>query len=139
METWLPVIAVVGQAVGVCLVIAGWRSARNAASRAEADARAAGETSYSQLGGARLDLFNATIPFARLVVTPSKILLPVLGRELTFEKREIVSLRRHRGLFSTGLRIEHSRPDAPSFVVFWTANFAQLAEALSHFGYFVAR
>ena len=129
--------ALVVIAVGAGLVLLGWRRARSLATSAEASARAAGETSYSQLGGARLNLFNATIPFARIVATPSRITLAVLGSQHTFERAQVRSLSRYRGLFSTGLRIEHFCEDAPSFVVFWTTNYSHLAQALQQLGYSV--
>lgn len=134
-DSFLMALVFAGLAAAVVLVIVGWRHAEALGKAAESRARAAGEPSYSQAGGARLDLFNATIPFARIVATPSKLTLVVLGREYVFEGSQVQSLARYRGLFSTGLRIEHSRRDVPSWVVFWTTNYAKLAQALRQLGY----
>ncbi len=116
-----------------------WRWANSKASQAELEATAAGSASYSQTGGSRLNTFNATIPFATIVVTPTEIILSVLGRQHRFEKSSVRSLAKHRALFSTGLRIEHESSAAPSFVVFWATNFDKLAGSLERFGWSVTR
>jgi len=43
-----------------------------------------------------------------------------------------------RGVFSTGLQIEHSIPRRPPFVVFWTFGFAELKQELERYGYTVS-
>ena len=58
----------------------------------------------------------------------------VLGIKLTFPKASITRLSKHSGFFSTGLRIEHSAPRAPQFIVFWTFDFPTLAKELALLG-----
>ena len=76
-----------------------------------------------QTGGARLDAFNATMPFATLSVTQDALKLSCMGRDYVFPKGSIQRLTRHRGVFSVGLRIEHIEKSLPQFVVFWTSAF----------------
>jgi hypothetical protein len=78
---------------------------------------------FTQTGGARLDTFNATMPFATLSGTQDALKLSCMGRDYVFPKSSIQSLSRHRGLFSVGLRIEHQEKSLPEFVVFWTSTF----------------
>ena len=139
MEAWIPSIVVVAQALAVGAVIFGWRWARAKARIVEAEAESSGTDAYSQTGGARLDSFNATIPFATIAVTPSEITLSVLGKQHRFEKSQVQSLARHRGFLSTGLRIEHINSHAPAFVVFWTTSFPKLAGSLERLGWQVGR
>jgi hypothetical protein len=94
---------------------------------------------FSQIGGARLGLFNATWPLAKLVVDPAELELRVLGIKFTFPKTSITKISVYSALFSKGLRIEHDgNTKAPRFVVFWTFNLAKLTESLSQSGYHVA-
>jgi hypothetical protein len=93
------------------------------------------EMSYSQFGGARLGLFNATWPLAKLVAGPEELKLWVLGIKLAFPKASITRLSEHRGYMSTGLRVEHSNPSAPQFIVFWTFDLSTLLRELSSLGY----
>lgn len=139
MEAWIPGIAVAIQILAVAAVILGWRWARAKARNIEAEAVASGSESYSQTGGARLNSFNATIPFATIVVTPSCITLSVFAKQHRFKRSDVRSLARHRGLFSTGLRIEHSCSSAPAFVVFWSTSFPKLAGSLERLGWHVGR
>jgi hypothetical protein len=98
-------------------------------------------TEYSQTGGARLDGFNATWPFATLSATQEALQLSCLGRDYAFPRQSIRGLRRHRGIFSVGLRIEHSVASLPPFVVFWasvffwTSGFRKLKAQLESLGY----
>ena len=78
---------------------------------------------FNQTGGARLDAFNATMPFATLSGSADALKLSCMGRDYVFPKSSIQSLSRHRGLFSVGLRIEHHEKSLPQFVVFWTSAF----------------
>jgi hypothetical protein len=91
---------------------------------------------FKQRGGARLGFFNLTWPFVTLTADSRSIRL---GGVVRFEipKTSLVALVRHRGFFSTGLRIEHDAPKAPAFIVFWTFNYDDLADNLRAFGYTV--
>ncbi|MEP6667551.1 MAG: hypothetical protein ABJF10_00275 [Chthoniobacter sp.] len=96
---------------------------------------------FSQTGGARLDYFNATFPFATLSADADGLHLSCMGHEYLFPKDKIRRLSRHRGIFSVGLRIEHSEPSFPQFVVFWasvffwTSGFQALTTQLESLGY----
>ncbi len=97
---------------------------------------------FSQIGGARIGKsialsVNATWPLAKLTVMESGLTLSVVGLRWVVPKSSIQSLRKYRGSFSTGLRIEHSVPRRPPFVVFWTLRFAELRHELERCGYTV--
>lgn len=78
---------------------------------------------FTQTGGARLDYFNASFPFATLSVDSDALHLNCLGRDYHFPRSTIQRLSRYRGLFSVGLRIEHTQESLPEFIVFWTSLF----------------
>lgn len=96
---------------------------------------------FSQTGGLRLDWINTTAPFATLSANSDAIHLSCLGREYHFPRSTIRRLRRHRGLFSVGLQIEHTQGSLPEFVVFWaavffwTSGFENLKRELKSLGY----
>ena len=81
---------------------------------------------------------------ATLSGDPEALHLSCLGREYHFPRGCIRRLRRHRGVFSLGLQIEHAQDSAPRFVVFWasvffwTSGFAKLKRELESLGYEVA-
>jgi len=99
---------------------------------------------FTQTGGARLDWFNATFPFATLSGDSDALHLSCLGREYHFPRGSIRRLRRHRGLVSVGLQIEHTQDSVPKFIVFWasvffwTSGFQKLRTQLESLGYDVA-
>ena len=101
-------------------------------------------TTFTQTGGARLDNFNASFPFATLSGNAEALRLTCLGREYLFPRSSIRRLRRHRGLFSVGLRIEHTQDSLPGFIVFWasvffwTYGFQKLRTQLESLGYDIA-
>ena len=98
---------------------------------------------FSQIGGARLDWTNVTIPFARLSGDGNGLRLSCLGRDYVFLKSNIERLSRYRGMLSIGLHIEHTVPLYPKFVVFWVSalpwggRFLVLKEKLESAGYSV--
>jgi len=61
-----------------------------------------------------------------------------------FPRSSLRQLRRHRGLFSVGLRIEHTQDSLPEFIVFWasvffwTSGFQKLRTQLESLGYDIA-
>lgn len=93
----------------------------------------------SETGGARIGsgfgAFNASWPLATLEATEEQLRLSAVGREFVFHKSSIVRLCRHKGIFSTGLRIEHSVDDYPVPIVFWTFRFGRVREGLNALGY----
>jgi hypothetical protein len=93
------------------------------------------ENKFSQSGGARLDTFNATWPFAKFCAGLNNIKLGVFRKEYMLNKNEIIGLRRYNGIFSKGLLIEHSRKDYPHHMVFWTFSFGKLKKGIEGLGY----
>ena len=100
--------------------------------------------SFVQTGGVRIGggfnaaCFNATWPFANLVVGDENLMLVCLWRNWTFSKKSIRRLSKHRGLFSSGLRIEHDIALYPAFIVFWSMGFVELKSELEKSGYVVS-
>ncbi len=86
-------------------------------------------------GGVRIDTFNATWPFAKLKATEIKIELKVFSKTYIINKDDIISLKKYKGLFSRGLKIQHKVGDIPSHVVFWTFSFKKLKKDLENLGY----
>jgi hypothetical protein len=100
--------------------------------------------SLSAIGGARLDNFNASYPFATLSADRDAIHLTCLGKHYDFPRAKIQKLSRHRGIFSVGLRIQHNDNALPAFVVFWasaffwSSGFSNLKQRLENLGYSIA-
>ena len=90
---------------------------------------------FTMIGGLRVDLFNASWPFAKLTVTEEVILLQVFSKKYEIEKSAIDILKKHKGVFSTGLKIEHHKSEIPAQPIFWTFNFARLKQGLEQMGY----
>lgn len=91
---------------------------------------------FSQIGGARLGIFNATWPLAKLAADPDELKLWVMGIKFAFPKASITKISVYSALISKGLRIEHDgNSKAPRFVVFWTPNLSKLTEGLAQLGY----
>lgn len=86
--------------------------------------------------------FNATWPFAQLLVEPDFITLTsrflFWRSELRFEKNQIKRISEYRPLISMGLRIEHSVAGYPPFILFWTFIFDAIKAELVQNGYSVA-
>jgi hypothetical protein len=101
-------------------------------------------TGFTRTGGVRIDRFNATYPFATLSGDSDALHLSCFGREYHFSRSSIRRLSRHRGLFSVGVRIEHTQDSLPGFIVFWasvffwTSGFQKLKAELERLGYDVA-
>jgi hypothetical protein len=97
----------------------------------------------SQIGGARIGAglmsFNATWPFAKLDITDSELRLTCVFQEWIFPKSSIKRLQRHRGVLSTGLRIEHTIATYNPFIVFWTLKPSALERDLKLKGYLLLR
>ena len=98
----------------------------------------------SQVGGARLDNFNASYPFAKLTATPIALELTCFNRRYIFPKKNILRISVYRGFVSVGLRIEHRIPSYPRFVVFWASIFSwnsgyrRLQDQLEMLGYVIS-
>ncbi len=73
------------------------------------------------IGGARIGLFNATWPFARLKLNNGVLNLSVLiFKNLSFSKENIISLKRYDGVLSKGIKIIHNVPNYKENIIFWT-------------------
>jgi hypothetical protein len=98
---------------------------------------------FSQIGGARVGLMNATWPFAKLVAGLDELTLRVLVFKFTFPKGSIARVSEYNGLLAgvlprfitSGLRIEHHNKNAPNFIVFWTPHSSALLKQLASMGY----
>jgi hypothetical protein len=95
------------------------------------------ENQFTQIGGVRLDLFNATWPFAEIVITREKIKLKVFSKEYEFEKNQIIGLREYNGILSKGMIIEHNKRNYSHHMVFWSLSFKKLKRAAEMLGYSV--
>jgi hypothetical protein len=80
----------------------------------------------SWLGGARVGYWNATWPFARLMMTPDKLILKLLlSQELTFAKVDIDYFEVYRGSLPligkvlNGIGFIHRKPGYPERIIFW--------------------
>ena len=96
---------------------------------------------FTQTGGARLDLYNATWPMAKFSASPAEIRLSVTGENFVFTRENITALNKHIGFFSVGLHIEHTEASYPKFIVywssifFWSSSFKKLVANLERLGY----
>ena len=95
---------------------------------------------HTERGGYRVGLsywlaFQASYPFGELEITPGELILRTLFRYHRFPKEQIRKLSQFSGLLSRGLRIEHSQPSCPRFVVFWSRRLAPLLAALAAGGF----
>jgi hypothetical protein len=89
-------------------------------------------------GGARLGhTWNWTWPFATLRANRSEIEVRTPGQRYLVVRDHIHSLRIGRALFSKGLEIEHSDPELPAPLIFWTMNATRLESSLTALGYAV--
>jgi hypothetical protein len=96
---------------------------------------------FSQIGGARINSANASIPYAELSIFPNALRLTCFNQEYVFLRSNIIALAKYRGLFSTGLHIHHNVPTYPEFIVFWVSvfdwgsRFTKFKRQLQAFGY----
>lgn len=100
-------------------------------------------TTFSQTGGVRvgwgtLISFNASWPFASLLVDDSELTLACLWKRWVFPRSYIRRLSQRQGIFSVGLRIEHGIESYPEYLVFWTFRFPHLQRELEQRGYDVS-
>ena len=102
---------------------------------------------YTETGGIRYgtsfwSAANFTWPFATLTASPAEISIRVAlgrlwGRTFAFECSKIRSIRKKRGLVSTGIVIEHCNAEYPPFILFWTFRYETLKDQLEAVGYSV--
>ena len=98
-------------------------------------------SSYFQRGGGRFGMLNVTWPFVSIRASEDGLKITCFASTYEFPKREIRRLKKHSGIFSVGLQIEHDNPNYPSFFVFWaslfygTSGFPDLKKQLENLGY----
>ena len=102
---------------------------------------------YTETGGIRYGssfwiATNFTWPFVTLTARHSDVSIRIsLGRlwsrTFAFERSQIQSISKKRGLISTGIVIEHSNAEYPPFILFWTFRYEALKEQLEAVGYSV--
>ena len=99
---------------------------------------------FVQTGGLRVGdsywgAWNATWPFARLSVSEAALDVTVSlflsSRHYTFPAATVRRLSVYSGLFSRGLRIEHTVAQCPPFIIFWTFGLRALTSALVQRGF----
>lgn len=97
------------------------------------------DTVFSFRGGVRigenLRAFNATWPFATLRASDSELKITYFFAQKTFPKASILKLSQYKGVFFTGLQIQHEIPLCPSMIVFWTFQYNDLRAKLIELGY----
>jgi hypothetical protein len=99
------------------------------------------DSTFSEVGGARLGGQNVTLPYATLSGGRDALRLSCFGQDYVFLRTNLVSLSKFRGTFSIGLQILHTVPTYPEFVVFWisavpwSSRFARLKTRLERLGY----
>jgi hypothetical protein len=92
-------------------------------------------SSKSFVGGARIGKMNATIPFARLVVSTGKLSLHCL-RQYDLTPRQ-VSCESYGSipLISWGIKFHHIDVDYPDPLIFWCISRRRVLEALQKAGF----
>src|SRR5947208_11412500 len=84
---------------------------------------------YSEQAGARFDLMNWTIPFVRVATFENFVAISCITHEIVFRRGDVTGVHEERHLGSRGLRLDHTRTDVPS-VLLWPRNPARLQAAL---------
>lgn len=102
---------------------------------------------YTETGGIRYGssfwiATNFSWPFATLTASPGEISISVsLGqlwsKTFALKRSQIKSIRKNRGLISTGIVIEHFNAEYPPFILFWTFRYEALKEQLEAVGHSV--
>ncbi|HYG14306.1 MAG TPA: hypothetical protein VEC12_01035 [Bacteroidia bacterium] len=79
---------------------------------------------FKVTGGARIGLFNATWPFAKLIVSKEELVLRVLFLKYAFKPEDIITIKPYWEI-SYGLKIYHKVPNYNTHIVFWTSKNTQ--------------
>ena len=93
------------------------------------------ETGGYRVGRSAWLAINASWPFGTLEIHRDRLVLHTMIRGYTFPHESIVRLSLFRGLFSRGLRIEHSIASYPQFIVFWSFRMSRVQQRLAEFGF----
>jgi len=102
---------------------------------------------FTQKGGGRvggsplLGGFSASWPMATISVDPDGIQLSVLQVAHRFERTAVSEIKRVGPDWAVpgfhGIRIRHTAPELPAYVMFWSFNRRALIAALTDAGYTV--
>jgi hypothetical protein len=98
---------------------------------------------FSWTGGAAVGWMTVSAPVAILSGDGDALRLSCFRREYVFLRSNIESLSKQRLLLGIGLRIRHTVPTYPQFVVFgvsslpWSKRFSMLKKQLESLGYTV--
>ena len=98
------------------------------------------ETGGIRYGNSYWSSSNFSWPFASLKASPEEISICVSfsslwTRTFTFNRSQIKSIRKKRGLWSVGIEIDHSATEIPPFILFWTFHYKTLKKHLESLGY----
>ncbi len=95
-------------------------------------------------GGAFLDFYNVTWPFATLTVTSELLVLKtpkmiIFGGTYQFTPEQVPKISEFGSIpfYMKGIRIHHTVPSFPECIVFWHPSFSPkwLADELKKYGY----
>jgi hypothetical protein len=93
------------------------------------------KTTRSFIGGARLGNFNATFPFARLIVCPGKLSLHCMRTYDLAPKEVICTACGTIPIISSGVRFHFIDKDYPDPLIFWCFNRRRVLAALFEAGF----
>ncbi len=79
--------------------------------------------------------YNLSYPLAVLVISDEWITLKALFKPVDIQKAEVGKVSLAKGWFSKGLRIEHTKRDAPPFIIFWTWKPEEVLNSFAAHGY----
>jgi hypothetical protein len=101
---------------------------------------------YSQIGGFSVGFsfwtaVHGTFPFAFLRISNESLRITLgiwkFGIPLKFTPPEIVSIKKQKGILSTGIVIKHNKKKCLPCIMFWTFDYPKLKMELNRFGYYV--
>ena len=100
---------------------------------------------YTETGGIRFGSgFNATWPCAKLLATQDSVVINIqtgirsIDSTINLKKISVREISKVRGIFSTGIHIEHDDDSQESYILFWTFKYKRLKQALVDLGYCVS-
>jgi hypothetical protein len=92
-------------------------------------------TTRSFIGGARFGIFNATFPFARLIVSPDKLSLRCIRTYDLAPKEVICTPCGPLPLILSGVRFHHIDKDYPDPRISWCFSRRRVLDALGQAGF----
>jgi len=89
----------------------------------------------SFVGGARIGTMDATIPFARLLISNGKLSLHCFGKFDLVSKEVTCESVRRISLLSSGIQFHHIRADYPWPMIFWCIRRKTVMDCLQKAGF----